>query len=286
VINAEYVNPTLNNFFGMGNNSVRDPSRPLSYYRTRYKDVDIEALFRRKYFGKLQVMLGPKLYYYWNKYTDNAERILGKPAEVGLDSASIYGRKLYIGGKLRFYFDNLNNELFPTRGVQWNMDFTALQPLNNNSHPLTKLESNLSVYASLSDPAKLVAVIRVGGGHIFSQNFEYFQAMTMGSNNWLRGFRKTRFYGNSLFYNSVELRIKLMTVTSYLLPGDFGVVLFNDVGRVWLRGESSGRWHDAYGGGLYLVPFKLVIVSATVGFSKEETALLNLSIGAKLNLTF
>jgi hypothetical protein len=39
------------------------------------------------------------------------------------------------------------------------------------------------------------------------------------------------------------------------------------------------------GGGMYYNPFNLVIVSATIGYSTEETVF-NFSLGAKFNLTF
>jgi hemolysin activation/secretion protein len=126
----------------------------------------------------------------------------------------------------------------------------------------------------------------MGGGHIFSKNFEYFQALTLGSQNYLRGFRKNRFAGSSTMYGSVELRFKLTDIKSYILPGAFGIIGFNDIGRVWLKNESSGRWHDAYGGGIYFIPYQLFIMSATIGFSKEEKNLFNFSVGTKLNLSF
>ena len=140
-------------------------------------------------------------------------------------------------------------------------------------------------FVSLNNPAGMVAVVRLGGGHIFNKNFEYFQALNLGANNFLRGFRKNRFSGSSLAYTSLELRIKLFTSKWYILPGDFGLIGFNDLGRVWLKNESSGRWHNAFGGGLYYVPFNMMIVSATMGFSREEN-LFNFSIGTKLNITF
>jgi outer membrane protein assembly factor BamA len=197
----------------------------------------------------------------------------------------VYRLKTYIGGKLAVNFNNLNNELFPTRGVQWNTEFVSMAGASKNSNTITTLTSDMSVYASLSEAANLIAVARFGGGHIFSKNFEYFQALDLGENNVLRGFRKTRFAGSSEAYNSIEARIKLIDVKSYLFPGVFGLVLFNDVGRVWLKNESSHKWHDAYGGGFYFIPFKMVIISATIAFSEEER-LFNFSMGTKLNLTF
>jgi len=65
------------------------------------------------------------------------------------------------------------------------------------------------------------------------------------------------------------LRLKLFDYSSYILPGTFGLVGFNDVGRVWTPGESSSQWHDGYGGGFYLIPAQLVLVQAVVGFSKD-----------------
>jgi hypothetical protein len=54
-----------------------------------------------------------------------------------------------------------------------------------------------------------------------------------------------------------------------LLPGTLGLVVFNDVGRVWSPGESSEKWHDGYGGGLYFLPAQLLLVQTVVGFSNE-----------------
>jgi outer membrane protein assembly factor BamA len=230
-------------------------------------------------------MIGPTAYQYWNKLSDNEGKILSEPSLIGLDSESIYSKKNYIGGKLVVNFDNLNNELFPTRGVLWNTEFMSMAGVTKNTNNITTLTSDMTVYASISQAANFIALARFGGGHIFSKNFEYFQALNVGQNNFLRGFRKTRFSGSSLAYNSLEARIKLVNVKSYLFPGTLGLVLFNDVGRVWLKNESSHTWHDAFGGGFYFIPFKMVIISATVAFSKEET-LFNFSAGTKLNLTF
>lgn len=142
----------------------------------------------------------------------------------------------------------------------------------------------MAIYASLSDPARLVTVIQLGAGHIFNDNYEYFQAFTLGANNFLKGFRKNRFAGTSAFYSSLEFRLKLTDIKSYILPGSLGLIGFNELGRVWLKNEASSRWHHSVGGGLYYIPFNLAIVSATVGFSQEEH-LFNFSIGTRFNLS-
>ncbi|WP_222597002.1 hypothetical protein [Chitinophaga pinensis] len=65
------------------------------------------------------------------------------------------------------------------------------------------------------------------------------------------------------------MRLKLFDFTSYLLPGTVGLIGFNDLGRVWMPGEQSHRWHDGYGGGLYVMPVDLFLIQAAVGFSEE-----------------
>ena len=37
-----------------------------------------------------------------------------------------------------------------------------------------------------------------------------------------------------------------------ILPGAWGLTVFGDVGRVWLKGETSDTWHTGVGGGLWL----------------------------------
>ncbi|MGH2646022.1 MAG: BamA/TamA family outer membrane protein, partial [Ginsengibacter sp.] len=170
-------------------------------------------------------------------------------------------------------------------GVYWNTEFSSLFGVNDNSRQITKLTTDMTVYASFRDPTRLVTVLRIGYGHIFSENYEYFQALSLGQNNFLRGFRKNRFSGKSVFYQSTEFRYKLFDSKSYLVPGAVGLIAFNDLGRVWVPNEISHKLHDSFGGGLYYSPYNFAIVSGTVAFSSEGH-IFNFSIGTKFNITF
>jgi hypothetical protein len=64
--------------------------------------------------------------------------------------------------------------------------------------------------------------------------------------------------------------MKLFTLRSYLFPAQVGLIGFNDIGRVWQQGEQSSQWHHGYGGGLYIAPLNKVVLSAVVGFSRED----------------
>lgn len=286
VFNGEFYNPTLNNFFGLGNETVERAEYERRFYRVRYKYFSFDMQVRQRLFGqKVGIAIGPSFYHYWNREKDNRGKILDHPEVIGLDSTDVYGKLSYVGGRLDIDVNNLNSEFYPTRGVLWNNQLRYYHGITKSSTPLLRFQSDMTVYASLAQPEKLLAIIRLGGGHIFSDNYEYFQALNIGANNFLRGFRKNRFSGSSLAYGSLELRYKLFTVRSSILPGSFGIVGFDDIGRVWIKNDQSRKWHNAIGGGVFFLPYDLVSIAATVA-SSEETTLFNFSIGTKLSFYY
>ena len=197
----------------------------------------------------------------------------------------MYASKEYLGGRVKLDINYINNEIFPTRGITWFTSFTSLKGLNNSSKTTTDIQSDMTIYASISELSKVSGVLRFGGGRIFSKDFEFFQAKTLGVQNYLRGYRRNRFSGKGMAYGSGELRFKIFKSKSFVLPGDVGLLGFADFGRVWQDNENSKKWHNSFGGGVYFIPFNIVAISATVAVSKEER-LFNFSVGTKFNLTF
>lgn len=287
LVNAEVVNPTLNNFFGFGNETKLDKSKDIIFYRARTNYFQADLLIRaRPIKGDIfKVAIGPTYYRCWNHLSDNEGKILNHPAAVGIDSTSLYSIKDYVGGRLKFDIDYVNNELFPSRGITFYSDFSVLKGTNQYSRDLVKLTSDLVIYATISDESKVTTVLKVGAGHIFTKNPEYFQMLNLGSNNFLRGYRKNRFTGTSALYASIEPRFKIFKSKSYILPGDVGLLCFYDIGKVWMPDEKSLKFHGGYGAGLYFVPYNLLMISATMGFSNEDR-LFNFTVGTKFNLSF
>jgi hypothetical protein len=286
VIKGDIGYPEVNNFFGLGNRTKidRDNGKSYDFYRTRFRSVELQFLFRERLFERLHLMAGPYFFNYWNKHSDNVNTVLGKPSLIGLDSASVYSQKTWLGAKLAMKFDNRNNEIFPTRGILWTNDLILAAGLKNN-YNFTKLTSDMTIYASLSDPAKLIGVISFGGSKIFNRKFEFFQASNLGGSN-LHGFRANRYRGQSSLYASTELSWKLCELKGYVSPGPVGLTGFYDIGRVWLDGESSKGWHTAFGGGFYFIPYNRFLVAASVGFSSGNERVYNITLGTKINLSF
>lgn len=286
LVNGQVYNTVLNNFYGFGNETKKDPGKKNDFYNVRYSNVAADVLFRKRSASNhLQLYAGPSYFHYWNNNFRNKGNILSHPALAGLDSASVYANKSYAGVKAGIVFDNLNKEFLPTRGVSFKTELTSLVGLNDDSRQLTKLTADMTLHSSFNDPTRIIFVLRSGYGHIFNKNYEYFQALTLGANNYLRGFTKDRFAGKSRLYISFEARYRLFTSKSYIIPGDVGLLGFNDAGRVWVKDGTSHKWHDSFGGGLYFAPFNFAIVSATIAFSGEGS-LFNFSVGTKFNITY
>lgn len=284
LVNARVSTPALRNFFGYGSASEIDDRLPARFYQARYRMSEFELLFRKRFFEKFHLVLGPVFQQYNAPYNKNTDHILSRFEQLGLDSADIFSRKSYLGAKFSLLLDNRNNLLFPTRGVRWENHLTMLAGMKEANN-YTAFSSNMTIYASLTDPPKLVSIIRFGGTRVISKNYEFFQAADFGANNDLPGFRKNRYAGRSSMYGGLEMRYKLFDINSYIVPGAFGLTGFYNFGRVWYNEDVEDNWHGAFGGGVYYMPYNLFIISATMGFAGSER-MFNISLGTRFNLHF
>ncbi len=93
----------------------------------------------------------------------------------------------------------------------------------------------------------------------------------LGGKTNLRGFRCNRFAGDHSFYQNTEVRFKLLNIKSRVFNGQTGILIFNDIGRVWVKGEDSRRWHDGYGIRIWLTPFDYTALTITYNRSNEDS---------------
>jgi len=72
--------------------------------------------------------------------------------------------------------------------------------------------------------------------------------------NPLRGYDLNRFAGDASVVGNAELNVGLGKFVT-VLPLRYGLVALADVGRVFVAGQSSSRWHTGYGGGVWMGVF-------------------------------
>ena len=286
-LDADVKSPNyVNNFFGWGNESVFDQninqrpdisvSNSIDYYRLRFREMKAEVKLRKKVgqYGYFKIgpvfqrgeIVNPSEDRFIKEYNNSlAESVLGHPKNFG-------------GIAYAWGIDQRDNLTYTTRGIiikqssRWMDGFDAP---GFSSH-----SASFTLYQSFRLPARVTYVFNAGGGHN-TGTYQLYQAQALDGKTEIRGFRKTRFYGDTKVYFNNEVRIKLGSLRTYLFPAAFGIHGFYDVGRVWYKDSNgidpsapsgnSDDWHRGYGGGLWFSPFDLTTIVTEVGHSNEGT---------------
>ena len=255
----------VDNFFGIGNETKLEVD-DKSYYRVRYEYANVDVMLRKEISSTFNILGG--IFYQYFKVNDTANKFIGELALAQLDSLAY--RDHHFGGlSLSAEFDTRDDKLIPNRGLYWNTMINGFWGADTEAKDFAKLRSDLRFYLSFRTDPRMVLVLRFGGAVNFGE-YEFYHANFLGRTSNLRGFRSNRFAGDQMAYQNTELRFKLFKLRSYLLNGDAGILAFNDVGRVWVKGEDSNRWHDGYGFGVWLAPFEALVLTANYNISIEE----------------
>ncbi|WP_176214743.1 metallophosphoesterase [Reichenbachiella faecimaris] len=262
--------PEVNNFFGLGNESVYDVDRGIDYYRLRVEDYSLFLSINNEIgnVGKFALGLHQKTI----EIEENEGTFITSPGFSEFNTDELFDDRRHYGGLFStLEFDTRDVKLFPSRGLYWESEVSSYQGLKDNSTDFTHLHSNLALFYSFQFPAIVTLASRTGYAHNFGDFAldEFYNANTLGGRSNLRGYRKTRFYGRTSFYQNVDLRLKLLDFSSILFPGKLGVHGFYDVGRIWAS-EHSDQWHRSAGFGLWVAPLSKVAASLSYAFSPEE----------------
>ncbi len=275
------------NFFGLGNESIRDANKTTNdFYRLRM----------RRYFAQLDFLkwidnnevhkAGPGLQYLFADAEETPNRFVAvpdngfKPTDLLAHSyAAIYFKydlNTLAGNEREAEGEFAGSNMFPARGMQMQTHASYFSGLNRNTDDFFKLSADWITYLSFSQRPRVVYAFRMGGEKLFG-DYAFHEAAKLGNNENLRAYRETRFYGDASFYVNTEVRIRMKKFQSYILNGTAGVLLFNDIGRVWLNDEKSNRWHNGTGLGFWFSPFDMALLNVSYAISSEDQ-LLNFSV--------
>jgi hypothetical protein len=171
----------------------------------------------------------------------------------------------FAGARVAYIFDHVNDSVVPTKGITFITDASYSHNLTASGNNFSRLQSTLQLYVPLV--SKLSLSLKTSGLTV-AGNPLFYQYVSIGGPETLRGYRLERFWGKTGFYNANELRY-ITNITSYVFNGKAGVLALFDQGRVWLPGEVSDAWHTSYGGGVLLAPFNKIQIVLTYAKSKE-----------------
>lgn len=266
-IGLQYTSPNYTtNFFGFGNETENfESTQSLGFNRVRLAQFKTSlGVVKHGIQGSEFKWL---LTYESNRVKYNSTRFLGG---LGIESM-LFDRKNFVGTELNYQFKNYNDTAYPTLGMDFQCDAGWKLNTGNTAQNFGYVKPSISFIHKLSKNERWVLANKSKAYIMFNKNYEFYQAATLGADDGLRGFRFQRFTGDVSFYNSTDIRFDFRKFKSGLVPFNVGLYTGFDVGRVWLSNEYSKKWHNSYGGGLWLKIAEVVTAQMGVFSSTEDT---------------
>lgn len=254
------------NYFGSGNETVNnDETYGMDYNRVRIRMLEVtpsikkvglhgSTLFLQSTFEKIRV-----------EDTDN--RFINSP---GIVNSTVFESQQFAGAAIKYNFENYDTPSFPTMGMGFSLAGSWKMNLNDSRRNFPALESKLNFNHKLDANGKIVIATIIKAKLLLNNNFEFYQGATLGGDYDLRGFRGERFLGKESFYQSSDIRWNLGKIKRSILPMSYGILGGFDYGRVWATGEKSEKWHQSFGGGLWLNGLNVITARITWFKSLEE----------------
>ena len=145
---------------------------------------------------------------------------------------------------------NKDNKAFPTLGFQTSLQLGYKTNIDD-SRGFGYFIPSIGFDYKLDSSGQFVLATKIKAHLNLGNDFEFYQAASLGASDGLRSYRNQRFTGKSAFYQSTDLRLNLRKVKTGILPLNIGVFGGIDYGRVWVDGDESDKWNNSFGGGIF-----------------------------------
>ncbi|RNC82994.1 MAG: hypothetical protein ED557_09735 [Balneola sp.] len=256
---------SFRNFFGLGNETELQ-DREQNFYRARLTRYTFSPSLTTNINQTLSVTVGNTFSITQVDDNRDEDNVVSLP-ELGFTNKT-FKDQWYNTSFIHASVTDIDTPLNPTQGYKLNLSADLNLGIHNSPQSFTRLTSELRMYFPISFSPQLTLAHRSGGAHNIG-SFPFYEANGIGGTTSVRGFRGNRFSGRSSMYNNTELRFELFDFYQYLLGGKVGILAFFDNGRVWADNESSGKWHQGYGGGVWFNVFDAFVLNSSLGQSVE-----------------
>ena len=269
-VHFKYSGIQIIRFNGFGNDTqISEPSSfykveqshiafaPSLYFRQRAHDEEVPGGPTEPLRSELSMRLGPILKYSNTSPDANADKFI-----YSLDRP-VYGTEHFgqVGAAGEIMYDTRNNPAYPTHGALLKAAGAIYPAVWNVDSPFGSIDGSVHTYVTVPIPTTPTLALRVGGKKVWG-TFPFHESAFLGgpgfaatglSDSHIRGFRKNRFAGDTSLYGNVELRLVLLPI-NFIVPGEFGVFMAVDAGRVFYAEDPNhaDKWHTGTGGGFWL----------------------------------
>ena len=260
ILNGSYDWVRWTNFYGLGN-ETRQLSQDRDFHRIRSQD-GLGSMGFQRFLGK-QSSIAFTPFYETIKLLKDTGRFLMKNFVPVIGNQNFI-RKHFTGIGVELDLRRWNDVILPTKGINL---FTAVRRVYNirDEKSFTNYTGNIQFFLPIT--RWMTLAVNNGAATVRGEP-EFYQLNSIGGNR-LRGFRRERFWGQTVFHNNNDLQF-IFNVKGNLFNGKAGFIFFGDQGRVWLEGENSDKWHYGYGAGIVLVPFNRAYISVQYGISEDD----------------
>jgi hypothetical protein len=234
--------------------------------------------------------LEPSVIYGPNAHTDLSLGLVAKYDHTEprdnpvLNSRSFYGDGDFtqLGLSARFRFDGTDQRALPRKGVFLTAAGNFYPALADVADAFGEAHGEARAYLSTHNERAVTLALRAGGQKVFGTH-PFFESafiggrtplgsLEAGGSSAVRGLPAQRYAGDGSLYGGGELYLPIIKAF-LLVPGQIGLMGFYDVGRVFLDGDSSDRWHHGAGGGIFFAtPGRHSLMSVQVARSERSTA--------------
>lgn len=248
------------NFFGYGNRS--EQSGDNGQYQYRIDQIDIKPYMSRRVSDIHAFRFGG----HWSSVSQGS---LSKPLQ-GVGELEEQVDADYAGAFFDYTLLNVDNEKFPRQGVRLELGAESISETHRRTDVLG-LKAELRTYSPL-EIGKYRGVLAMRMGLISrSGQIDPITAASIGGMDQMRGLLRDRFSGNTATYGNLEVRSDLFTNHNSFIPFRLGLIALADAGRVWVHDAANNPlWHHAFGGGIYLSPFNMLVLQATYAVSDDD----------------
>ena len=247
------------NYFGIGNDTSSENDN-LDDNRVQQSRIYLDFGWQRR-FGKDIGIFSLRPMVHSTEITDTGDKFIDRLGENGLTEKDFENR--WYGGLITsLNFANTNNDIHPKDGFRFKNSFSWQQNLSGSDRKFQTYSSDFTLYKSFGRRGNLILATRAGTS-LIRGDYDFFFAPALGQDENIRGYFGQRFRGATNIYHTTDLRMGIAQFKNSLLPFSMGLTGSFDYGRIFEPGEDSNTWHKSIGGGIWLVPLNIMIVSVS-----------------------
>ncbi|RZJ66392.1 MAG: metallophosphoesterase [Flavobacterium sp.] len=266
LLDARYTSPNFSqNFFGLGNETPNeDDERDFDYNRVKMRTLKLTPTFQ--WVGEQGASANIQAGFERISVDRTMGRFIAIPGVVNPD---VFDYKDFIDVNAEYRFDNYDNVSKPTLGFTFSLMGGYKLNLNDSERNFPYAESGIGVTYKLTPRGKFVLATYAKARFLFNDEYEFYQAATVGGDADLRGFRNQRFSGQQSFYQSTDIRWNIGKFRTGIAPFSYGILGGFDYGRVWLENDYSQKWHQTAGGGIWINGVNLITARVSYFVSSD-----------------